>query len=122
MYAGIEIPVRTAFAEAERILRQNLIIVGVLTVLTLIGAWFGADLFVLRRVRDLLATTKQLASGNLTARTSLPYGASELGHLARTFDELAKALEQRAQMPKWPRRRFKSSTSDKVPSIRSAQR
>lgn len=96
MYAGIEIPVRTAFAEAERILRQNLIILGVLTVLTLIGAWFGADLFVLRRVRDLLATTKQLASGNLKARTSLPYGASELGHLARTFDELAKALEQHA--------------------------
>ena len=67
-----------------------------LTVLTLIGAWFGADLFVLRRVRDLLATTKQLASGNLKARTSLPYGASELGHLARTFDEFAKTLEQRA--------------------------
>jgi len=96
MYAGIEIPTRTAFAEAERILRQNLIVVGALTVLTLIGAWFGADLFVLRRVRDLMAATKQLAAGNLKARTGLPYGASELGHLARTFDELAKALEQRA--------------------------
>jgi signal transduction histidine kinase len=96
MYAGIEIPARTAFAEAERILWQNLIVVGVLTVLTLIGAWFGADLFVLRRLRDLMAATKQLAAGNLKARTGLPYGTSELGHLARTFDELAKALEQRA--------------------------
>ena len=96
MYAGIEIPARTAFAEAERILRQNLIVVCVLTVLTLIGAWFGADLFVLRRLRDLMAAAEQLAAGNLKARTRLPYGASELGHLARTFDELAKALEQRA--------------------------
>jgi HAMP domain-containing protein len=77
---------------------------------------------VLRRVRDLMAATKQLAAGNLKARTRLPYGASELGHLARTFDELAKALEQRAQMPRWPRPRFKSSTSGKVPSMRSAQR
>jgi signal transduction histidine kinase/HAMP domain-containing protein len=96
MYAGIEIPARTAFAEAERILRQNLIVVGVLTALTLIGAWFGADLFVLRRVRDLMGATRQLAAGNLKARTSLPYGGSELGHLARTFDELAKTLEERA--------------------------
>jgi hypothetical protein len=26
----------------------------------------------------------------------LPYGGSELGHLAQTFDDLAQALEQRA--------------------------
>lgn len=96
MYAGIDIPARAAFAEAVRILRQNLIVVGILTALTLIAAWFGADLFVLRRVRDLLGATRQLAAGNLRARTGLPYGGSELGHLARTFDDLAKALEQRA--------------------------
>ena len=96
IYAGIEIPARTAFAEAERTLRENLIVLGFLSVLTLIAAWFGADLFVLRRVRDLMQATKQLAAGNLQARTGLPYGESELGHLARTFDELAKTLERRA--------------------------
>ena len=96
MYAGIDIPARAAFAEAERILNQNLIIVGVLTALTLVAAWFGADLFVLRRVRDLMGATRQLAAGDLKARTGLPYGGSELGHLARTFDDLAQALEQRA--------------------------
>jgi len=96
MYAGIDIPARAAFAEAERILHQNLIVVGVLTALTLVAAWFGADLFVLRRVRDLMGATRQLAAGDLKARTGLPYGGSELGHLARTFDDLAQALEQRA--------------------------
>ena len=96
MYAGIDIPGRAAFAGAERILRQNLVILGVLTVLTLIAAWFGADLFVLRRVRDLMAATKQLAAGNLKARTTLSYGGSELSHLARTFDDLAEALQKRA--------------------------
>ena len=50
MYAGIDIPARAAFAESALILRQNLIILSVLTALTLIAAWFGADLFVLRRV------------------------------------------------------------------------
>jgi len=96
MYAGIETPTRTAFAESERILRQNLMVLGLLTVLTLIAAWFGADLFVLRRIRDLMSATRALAAGNLQARTGLPYGASELGHLARTFDDLAKTLEERA--------------------------
>ena len=72
MYAGIDIPARAAFAEAERILRQNLIVIGILTALTLSAAWFGADLFVLRRVRDLMAATRKLAAGNLTARTGLP--------------------------------------------------
>jgi len=96
VYAGIDIPARAAFAESERILRQNLIILGVLTALTMIAAGFGADLFVLRRVRDLMSVTRQLAAGNLNSRSGLPYGGSELGHLARTFDDLAKALEQRA--------------------------
>jgi signal transduction histidine kinase len=96
MYAGIDIPARAAFAESEKILRENLIILSVLTALTLIAAWFGADLFVLRRVSDLVDATKKLAGGNLTARTGLPYGGSELGHLARTFDDLAKTLERRA--------------------------
>ncbi|MGZ8443831.1 MAG: ATP-binding protein [Candidatus Binatia bacterium] len=96
VYAGIDIPARAAFAESEHILRENLIILSVLTALTLIAAWFGADLFVLRRVSDLVGATKELAGGNLKARTGLPYGGSELGHLARTFDDLAKTLEQRA--------------------------
>ncbi|HET9916902.1 MAG TPA: ATP-binding protein [Candidatus Binatia bacterium] len=95
-YAGIDIPARAAFSESERILRQNLSALSGLAALTLIAAWFGADLFVLRRVRDLMSATRELASGNLRARTGLPYGESELGHLSRTFDDLAQALEQRA--------------------------
>ena len=95
-YAGIDIPARAAFSESERILRQNLLALSGLAGLTVIAAWFGADLFVLRRVRDLMNATRELASGNLKARTGLPYGESELGHLSRTFDDLAQALEQRA--------------------------
>ena len=95
-YAGIGIPARAAFSESERILRQNLLALSGLAALTLIAAWFGTDLFVLRRVRDLMNATRELASGNLKARTRLPYGDSELGHLSRTFDDLAQVLEQRA--------------------------
>jgi signal transduction histidine kinase len=95
VYASIDIPTALAFADATRILTQNLAVLGVLTALTLAAAWFGADLFVLRRINDLVAATKALASGNLRARTQLPYGKSELGHMAQTFDDLAETLEKR---------------------------
>ncbi|MGE5819745.1 MAG: ATP-binding protein, partial [Deltaproteobacteria bacterium] len=68
---------------------------GLVTALTLAAAWVGADVFVLRRIRDMVATTKELAAGRLSARTRLPYGKSELGLMARAFDELAQTLEQR---------------------------
>jgi signal transduction histidine kinase len=95
VYAAIDIPTELASGDATRILVQNLILLGVLSALTLAAAWFGANLFVLRQINDLVVATKQLASGNLRARTQLPYGRSELGHMARTFDDLADTLEKR---------------------------
>lgn len=95
VYAAIDIPTSLAFAGARRVLLHTLMLLGLLSALTLAAAWFGADLFVLRRINDLVVATKQLAAGNLRARTQLPYGDSELGHMARTFDELAATLEKR---------------------------
>jgi signal transduction histidine kinase len=95
VYAAIDIPTALAFADARRILVHNLLLLGLLSTLTLSAAWLGADLFVLRRIKDLVMATKQVASGNLRARTQLPYGDSELGQLARTFDDLAHTLEKR---------------------------
>jgi signal transduction histidine kinase/HAMP domain-containing protein len=94
-YAAIDVPVATAFAEADRILVHNLITFGALALLTLAAAWVGADVFVLRRIRDIVAATKQVAAGKLRARTRLPYGKTELGQMAQAFDDLAEALERR---------------------------
>ena len=95
VYAGIDIPAAAAFAEAQRILVRNLTIFGLLSALTLTAAWFGADVFVLRRIGDIVAATEKVAAGKLSARTTLPYAKSELGQMARAFDNLAEALEKR---------------------------
>jgi signal transduction histidine kinase/HAMP domain-containing protein len=94
-YAAIDIPATMAFAEADRILVHNLITFGVLALLTLAAAWVGADVFVLRRIRDIVAATRQVAAGQLGARTRLPYGKTELGQMAQAFDDLAEALQRR---------------------------
>src|SRR5499426_1846690 len=95
IYAVIDISAAMAFEDADRILVHDLITLGLLTALTLVAARFGADIVVLRRIRDIVVTTRQIAAGKLSARTLLPYGRSELGEMARTFDELAQALERR---------------------------
>jgi signal transduction histidine kinase/HAMP domain-containing protein len=94
-YAVIDIPTVAAFEEANLILARNLIVLGVLSALALAAAWFGADVFVLRRIRDIVAATEKVAGGELGARTKLPYERSELGQMARAFDDLAQTLEQR---------------------------
>lgn len=95
LFSTIDIPAAMAFAAPDRILDYDLLILALVTALTVAAAWFGADVFVLRRIRDIVAATKELAAGKLSARTRLPYGKSELGLMARAFDELGQNLQDR---------------------------
>jgi HAMP domain-containing protein len=94
-YVAVDLPTATAFADADRILLYDLFLLGLLAALILTLAWCAADVFVLRRIQDIMDATRRVASGTLSARTKIPYGLSELGQLARTFDELAHTLEKR---------------------------
>jgi PAS domain S-box-containing protein len=94
LYLAIGLPKAVAFAEADRIWMRNLLVLGLVSLLALAAAWLGSDLFVLRSVNRLIVATQRLRS-DLSARTGLAHQAGELGLLARAFDELAAALEQR---------------------------
>ena len=94
LYLAVGIPKQIAFAEADRIWTRNLIVLGLAGLLALGAAWLGSDLFVLRNVNKLIDATRQLRS-DLSARTNLTHNAGELGQLARTFDNMAAALEER---------------------------
>ncbi len=63
--------------------------------LALIASWVGGEFFVMRQVRQLIAATKHLQQGDLTARTGLSDQLGEMGELARSIDEMADALEER---------------------------
>lgn len=95
VYVSIGIPTAVAFAEINRILFRNLIGLGLVSLLALVAAWLGGDLFFLRWIKAMLASTKRLSAGDLSARTGLPYGRGELSQLARAFDEMAESLERR---------------------------
>lgn len=97
MFVIISIPKTVAFAQAELLLSRNLASLGFVTILALVAAWVGGDIFLIRKVKSLVKTTKRLRQGELNARTRLANELGELGELARAFDEMAESLETREQ-------------------------
>lgn len=91
---GVGIPVSFAHAESNRLLRRNLVFLGLVTCLALGAAWWGSNFFVLRQVHSLLDATQRLREGDLRARAGTSYDPGELGQLAKTFDEMASRLEK----------------------------
>ena len=85
---------QVAYEAANHMLAQNLIILGVVSVLAMAAAWISSDAFVLRHVRGLVTAAKKMRMGNLSARSGVEHGPGEIGELARSFDEMAAALEQ----------------------------
>ena len=87
------IPSKSACAAANRALARNLSLLAVATLLALLFVWKGSEVFILRQVRAMTAASRRLAGGDLTARIGPVEGGDELSQLARTFDEMAAALE-----------------------------
>lgn len=95
VFVTVGIPTAVAFGAAHHMLVRNLTLLGIVAILAVVAAWFGGDLFILRRVNALLNVTKRLREGELTARTGLQHGRGELDQLAQAFDQMAESLQQR---------------------------
>ncbi len=95
VYVVLGIPQRHAYADSKRILIRNLTLLGIVALLAMTAAWFGGELFIMRQVKTMVSASRRLASGEMSARTGLPYGKGELSQLAQAFDEMAAALGQR---------------------------
>lgn len=65
------------------------------TMLLLLGGWYGAEVMVLRNLRKLLDVARRVQAGDLTARTRLPGGREEVSRLGEAFDQMAQALQDR---------------------------
>jgi len=68
------------------------------------------------RPAALLSATKRLASGDLTARSELPAGPSELHQLAGAFDQMAGSLERRTTELEEAEARYRSLVEE-IPAV-----
>lgn len=96
-YLSIGIPKEVAFADADSTLARNLTLLGLVGLLTLLAAWLGTDLFILRRVQALVLATKRVREGDWSARVGMTRDTDELGQLAHAFDKMAASLETAQQ-------------------------
>lgn len=67
----------------------------VFSTIVLITAWVAGSLFALNKINRLVNVTKELSAGNLSIRTGIRSGRGDLGQLARAFDSMAEALQER---------------------------
>jgi diguanylate cyclase (GGDEF)-like protein len=91
----VSVPLSVILADANHAMRRDLAGILVATVLLMIGAWYGAEVFVLRNIRMLLDAAKHIQAGRLSARTGAAHGNDELAQLGAAFDNMARALQQR---------------------------
>src|SRR5262249_39802175 len=93
-YVAVGIPSSEAFASLNQNFTNDLIALGLISLLSLALAWVVSDVLLVRRTNILLETTRKLSSGDLQIRTGLAHNHTELGELAQGLDEMAAQLEQ----------------------------
>ncbi len=91
----MSLPINVVFAGENRAFVHTVIGIVVATVLLLVAAWIGAEFFVLRKIRALLAAASRVRAGDLTARTGLRQDGEELSQVGEAFDAMTSALQQR---------------------------
>jgi len=94
LHATIGVSKSASLADINRRLIRHLAALGLVTIVALAAAWFGAK-FILRQVDGLVAATGRLASGDLGARAPVLGGRSEIELLARAFNSMAATLQAR---------------------------
>ena len=95
IYVSIGMSKEVAFAAIDRVFQRNVAGVGLVGILALLAAWMGGDVFILRRLKELVGATKRLASGDLGVRIGPSGNRDELSVLASSFNEMAESLDER---------------------------
>jgi PAS domain S-box-containing protein len=95
LVVAIGLSKQAAFAAIERATRRDVTLIAVGLVLAVLAALLGGRYFIRRPIAQLAGAAARWREGDYGARARLGSRASEFGHLAATFDEMADALAQR---------------------------
>ncbi|MGF7175823.1 PAS domain S-box protein [Azospirillum doebereinerae] len=97
MLVAVSVERGAVLVPIERAMVRALSVIGVVMLLTLLASWWGADRFLRRPAYALIEAARRWSEGDLSARTGLADGRSEIGMLGRAFDSMAEALQAQAQ-------------------------
>lgn len=94
LHVIVGIPESIILADADRSRAQSIVILGVITLFGVAGAWVSATLLI-RPIDDLKNAIRRMASGELSSRTNLKADTIELQQLLLAFNEMAATVENR---------------------------
>lgn len=97
MSVMLEIPQTLALADSRRIFIRNVTLLAISALMAVLSIWWAGNVFILRRVHEMVLVSRQLAAGDLNARIGKIGVRDELSHLAGVFDEMAAALQSRIE-------------------------
>jgi PAS domain S-box-containing protein len=95
VFISVGIPKDLAYARVTEQVALAAAALASIWLLVLLLAWKGGEWLVLKRTDSLLAAVRRLAAGDLSARAGFADDGGEIGQLARAFDDMAQALENR---------------------------
>ncbi len=95
LFVIVELPLRTLFAQANKVLAYNFIVLGLIALALWFSIQWYARRFFLKPVGALSDAARHLASGDLSARAGRIEGSSELVRLGVALDEMANSVQQR---------------------------
>ena len=93
----VSTPQDMIFADSTRALIHLIVGVVVVALAVLLLAWFGAEVFVLRRFHALLDMAEKVRGGDFSARSGIGGGREELSRLGAALDAMAEELQTRDQ-------------------------
>lgn len=97
VHLAIGLPKSAVVAAPERQLARDMLVLGLVALLTLVAGVFLLRVLLARPVEALAGTATRLAAGDLAARARIERGPSEIVALASALDEMAATLERRTQ-------------------------
>jgi PAS domain S-box-containing protein/putative nucleotidyltransferase with HDIG domain len=86
-------PVGALYAESQKTLLVNLLVVTLVAIISLLLVAYGSQIFLVNSIKKLVIAAQHLASGDLSTRVGKSNGAGEIKQLASSFDQMAESVE-----------------------------
>lgn len=98
VFVVVGLPLAQIYAESTLITRTNLIGLLIVAMIAFGSAWIFAEFGIVRRLTRLLEVAREISAGNLSVRSNIQVGKSELSQLIVAVDGMAENLQARARI------------------------
>ncbi len=93
LYMRVGVPEAQALAVTKKTFFRNMALSILFLLATVSAAWLMGHVLIVKKLRRTVDAAERLRQGDLSARTDVKDTRGDLGRLARSFDEMAEALQ-----------------------------